>query len=79
LKIKQKFHQSQRRKRLKGKKKISSINKKRKMGVNINVNNFEIKYFFTNCPPIKMEKEVGKLGSNFVSRYDVLKHINIKF
>jgi hypothetical protein len=44
LKIKQHFHQSQRRKRLKGKKKRLFINKKRKMGGNINVNNLEIKY-----------------------------------
>jgi hypothetical protein len=44
LKIKQIFHQYQRRKRLKGKKKILFINKKRKMGGNINVNNLEIKY-----------------------------------
>lgn len=50
------------------------------MGANINVKNLEIKYFFKkNCPPIKMEKEVGKLGSKCVSRYDILKHINIVF
>ncbi len=45
LKINQFFHQSQRRERLKGKKKRLFINKKRKIGGYINVNNLEIKYF----------------------------------
>jgi hypothetical protein len=44
LKMKQIFCQSQRRKRLKGKKKRLFINKKRKMGGKRNVNNLEIKY-----------------------------------
>jgi hypothetical protein len=44
LKIKEIFRQSQRRKRLKGKKKRLFITKKRKMGGNIYVKYLEIKY-----------------------------------